>query len=63
MTNSDFAETVRLTHSAVSRLRAGARKPSMDTLLKIAEAYDLSDPRKRSPRCQTLTFAPSSRAG
>lgn len=44
-TNEDIGRELGLSHSAVSRMRAGTRTGSLDTLIKIAEvtAFSLED--------------------
>jgi transcriptional regulator with XRE-family HTH domain len=40
MTNREVAELLGLTHSAVSRLRAGNRLPNLDTMSRIETALN-----------------------
>jgi transcriptional regulator with XRE-family HTH domain len=40
MTNQAVGELIGLSHSAVSRLRKGSRTPSLDAMLRIANALD-----------------------
>lgn len=39
-TNTEIATLLGLTHSGVSRIRAGLRHPSFPTMAKIAEEFD-----------------------
>jgi transcriptional regulator with XRE-family HTH domain len=40
MTNQEVADMLGITHSAVSRLRAGNRLPNLDTMARIETALD-----------------------
>jgi transcriptional regulator with XRE-family HTH domain len=41
VTNDDFARQLGIHFTMASKLRNGSRKPSIDTLLRIREAYDI----------------------
>lgn len=41
-TNQEVGERIGLTHSSVSRLRSGARLPSVPTMARIQEVYGWS---------------------
>ena len=40
MSQTDLARLVGTTQSAIARLESGGRPPRIDTLLRIAEAFD-----------------------
>lgn len=42
-TNQEFADRIGVHFTMASRLRGGARRPSMITLRRIAEAYELPE--------------------
>lgn len=40
VTNQRVADDLGVTHSAVSRIRGGVRRPSLELMLKIAEVFN-----------------------
>lgn len=42
VTNQKVAEDLKITHSAVSRIRSGDRRPSLEVMLRIMDLYGWS---------------------
>lgn len=42
VTNQQVATDLGITHSAVSRIRSGERRPSLDLLIRIADVFGWS---------------------